>query len=126
MKRFASHDNRNGIHQGNAMTVDEIRSQALQLPVEERELLAVTLLGSLADSDEQAAIDAEWAREIQSRSNAYRTGKTETLDADESLARVRQQLPTPPVSLSNRLRAVRRHRSHPRRGTFQPAASILD
>jgi putative addiction module component (TIGR02574 family) len=74
------------------MTVDEIRSQALQLSAEERELLAVTLLGSLASADEQAAIDAEWAREIQSRSDAYRAGKIETFDAEESIARVRQQL----------------------------------
>ena len=74
------------------MTVEEIRSQALQLSAEERELLAVTLLGSLADADEQAAVDAEWAREIQSRSDAVRAGQTETLDAAESLARVRQQL----------------------------------
>jgi hypothetical protein len=54
--------------------------------------LESVLLGSLADSDEQAAINAEWTQEIQSRSNAYRSGKTETFDAEESLARVRQQL----------------------------------
>lgn len=73
------------------MTVDEIRSQALQLPADERELLAVTLWES-ASVDKQALIDAEWAQEIQARSDAYRTGKTEALDADESLAPVRQQL----------------------------------
>jgi putative addiction module component (TIGR02574 family) len=74
------------------MTVDQIRSQAMQLSVEEREMLAVTLLGSLASSEEQAEIDAEWVREIQSRSDAYRNGITEAYDAEESLARVRQQL----------------------------------
>lgn len=74
------------------LTIDETRSPALQLSVAERELLAVSLLGSLASADEQAAIDVEWAREIQARSDAYRAVKTETFDAEESLARVRQKL----------------------------------
>ncbi len=74
------------------MTIDELRTQALQLPASERELLAVDLLGSLTSTDTQAEIDAEWVEEISARSIAYRAGRAQTFDAQESLDRVRAKL----------------------------------
>ena len=74
------------------MTIDEIRTQALQLPVGERELLAVDLLGSLTSPETQTEIDAEWAEEISARSTAYRAGRAPACDAQESLDRVRAKL----------------------------------
>lgn len=71
------------------MTIDEIRMQALQLPADERELLAVELFGSLSGGETQAEIEAEWSEEIMARSDAYRAGTTQAFDAQESLERVR-------------------------------------
>lgn len=73
------------------MTIDEIRSQALSLPPQERELLAINLFGSLSLEECQIEIDGIWEAEIASRSEAVRTGRSETLDAQESLERVRAQ-----------------------------------
>ena len=73
------------------MTIDEIRLQAMQLSMSERELLAVDLLGSLNTPETEAEIHSEWATEITARSNAFRAGKTDSLDAYESLDRVRSQ-----------------------------------
>ena len=74
------------------MTMDEIRSQALSLPPHERELLAINQLGSLSSEECQIEMDEIWEAEIAARSEAVRTGRSETLDAQESLERVRAQL----------------------------------
>lgn len=76
------------------MSIDELRTQALLLSAEERELLAVELFGSLASSDMQTEVDEEWAAEILARSDALRAGHAAATDADESLARVRARLAT--------------------------------
>lgn len=74
------------------MTINEILSQALLLTAEERELLAVDLLGSLTTPETQAEIDTEWDKEIEARSDACRTGTAVTFDAQESLDRIRARL----------------------------------
>lgn len=74
------------------MTVDEIRSQALLLSPRERELLAINLFGSLSSEECQSEIDDTWEAEIAARADAVRTGRSETLDAQESLECVRAQL----------------------------------
>ena len=80
------------------MTIDEIRSQALSLSPHERELLAVNLFGSLSTEECQVEVDEIWEAEIAARFEAVRTGRTETLDAQESLERVRAQLATRAVN----------------------------
>lgn len=74
------------------MTVDEIRIRALELSREERELLGVELLCSLQTPETQPEIDAAWAEEILARSDAYRGGKVQALDAAETVERLRQRL----------------------------------
>lgn len=74
------------------MTVNEIRVRALELPRDERELLGVALLSSLESQESQAEVDAAWAEEILARSEAYRSGKVQSLDAAGTVERLRQRL----------------------------------
>ncbi len=74
------------------MRVDEIRARALELPREERELLGIALFGSLETAANQAEVDSAWATEILARSEAYRGGQVQALDASETAARIRQRL----------------------------------
>ena len=74
------------------MTVNEIRVCALELPRDERELLGVALLSSLESQESQAEVDAAWAEEILARSEAYRSGKVQSLDAAGTVERLRQRL----------------------------------
>ena len=74
------------------MTVDEVRVRALELPREERELLGIELLSSLESAETQAEVDAAWAEEILARSEAYRSGKVQALDAAGTVERLRQRL----------------------------------
>lgn len=74
------------------MTVNEIRVRALELPRDERELLGVALLSSLEPQETQAEVDAAWATEILARSDAYRSGKVQSLDASGTVERLRQRL----------------------------------
>jgi hypothetical protein len=71
----------------------EILERAMELPAEERELIAVQLLGSLRPSDvEQKEIDEAWAEEIERLASAYERGEVETIDAREAIDRIRQTL----------------------------------
>ncbi len=74
------------------MTVDEVRVRALELPREERELLGIELLSSLESAETQAEVDAAWAEEILARSEAYRSGKVQALDAAGTVERLRKRL----------------------------------
>ena len=76
------------------MTIDEIRMLALNLSREERELLGVELLSTLAPVEDQEAIDAAWNDEILARSDACRSGRVQTLDAAGTVDRLRQRLAT--------------------------------
>jgi putative addiction module component (TIGR02574 family) len=64
----------------------------MELPREERELLGIELLSSLESPETQAGVDAAWAEEILVRSEAYRSGKVQALDAAETVERLRQRL----------------------------------
>ena len=74
------------------MTIEELRSQALQLTASERELLAVDLFESLTSPDTQSEIDEEWDLEIAARSESVRAGTAQLLDSRESLDRIRGML----------------------------------
>ena len=74
------------------MTVDEIRARALELPREERELLGIALLGSLETTANQVEVETAWADEILARSDAYRRGQVQALNASETAERIRQRL----------------------------------
>ena len=74
------------------MTVNEIRVRALELPRDERELLGVALLSSLEPQETQDEVDAAWAAEILTRSDAYRSGQVQSLDAAGTVERLRQRL----------------------------------
>jgi putative addiction module component (TIGR02574 family) len=73
-------------------TVAELRQQVLHLSDSERELLAIELLGSLEPGHATEAVQAAWSAEIMSRSDALHAGTVQTLDAEESLALLRQRL----------------------------------
>lgn len=73
------------------MSDAEIRQQALHLSDTERELLAIELLGSLEPAEAAEAVQAAWHDEILSRSDALHAGQIQPLNADESLARVRER-----------------------------------
>ena len=74
------------------MTIDEIRMLALNLSPEERELLGVELLCTLSSDEDREESDAAWGEEILARSEAYRGGRVQTLDAVGTVERLRQQL----------------------------------
>jgi putative addiction module component (TIGR02574 family) len=75
----------------NAM--QQLLDSALALPEKERAELASVLIRSLEvtepDPNEQAEIDAAWAKEIRRRVEAYQAGKVRLIDADEVFASLR-------------------------------------
>lgn len=69
--------------------LNEVRSQALELPPSDRELLIHDLLVSLGDGDEgEAGADAAWTVEIARRSAEVRAGTARLVDMDLALERV--------------------------------------
>ena len=70
------------------LTNEQIKAEALRLPVHERARLAEELISSL---DEDAEIEAAWAEEIQRRLEDLRQGRVELVDADEVIARARSR-----------------------------------
>ncbi len=73
------------------MTIEQLRAELLQLPLSQRELLAIDLFESLSLED-QADIDTAWNREIAARSDRYHNGSAVTFDAQDSLERIRERL----------------------------------
>ena len=73
-------------------TVDEIRTQLLQLPPRDRAELARDLLLSLEETDFDDNVDAEWVEEIESRADAYERGDLTACDWRESVDRLRAAL----------------------------------
>lgn len=63
---------------------------ALALPPKERAELAVKLLESLADKEEQIAIDEVWEEEALARLKAYDEGKMEGVPYEEVVRKLRQ------------------------------------
>ncbi len=70
------------------MSVTEIQKQALELPAEERALLADQLMQSLEDPE----ILKAWAAESEDRWAAFKRGEITARDGDEALAELRQQI----------------------------------
>jgi putative addiction module component (TIGR02574 family) len=67
---------------------EEILQQALQLPEEDRERIAESLLGSIHSSDE-STFEEEWGPEIERRIAEIDAGKVQLLPGDEVMARLR-------------------------------------
>ena len=68
----------------------ELLEAALQLPTDERALVAAELLASM-DGEDQDLVDRAWAREIEERLARAKAGATTFSDCDEVEARVRKR-----------------------------------
>ena len=71
-------------------TRQELEAEALELPVESRSELAVTLLDSLEPSDTE--IQQRWIREAERRADEMRSGQVRGEPVGEVLARIRAKL----------------------------------
>ncbi len=71
-------------------TLQELEAEALELPVESRSELAVTLLDSLDPSD--AEIQERWIREAERRAEEMRSGRVRGEPIGEVLGRIRARL----------------------------------
>ena len=69
--------------------LEDIEAAALQLATSDRAKLAERLLISLDEDDE---ILASWVEEAERRGDAYERGEMETIDFDESIARLKAKL----------------------------------
>jgi putative addiction module component (TIGR02574 family) len=65
---------------------EQIKAEALRLPVRERALLAEELISSLDEDDD---VEAAWTEEIERRVAEVREGRVELVDAEEVMARLR-------------------------------------
>jgi len=72
---------------------DEIVSDALALPPEQRELLAEHLMESLdiVDPEEQERIDALWAEEAERRYKEIEDGVVKAIPGEEVMNRLRSR-----------------------------------
>lgn len=71
------------------MTVEQIATEALSLPTEDRAALAERLVESL-DAAELNRIDHLWAEESRRRLDEILQGTVETIPGDVALARARR------------------------------------
>lgn len=72
--------------------VDHVRDQALRLDEMERAALARDLLVSLENTEPDESVQADWAVEIEARSDAVARGDFSATDWRESIERVREHL----------------------------------
>jgi putative addiction module component (TIGR02574 family) len=72
-------------------TADDLLSEMLRLPVEERAWIARELLLSL-DEEKVPDAEAEWVQELERRVLEVVSGKAETYDARQAIEEVRAQL----------------------------------
>ena len=73
-------------------TADELLSDALRLPPEERARLAHELLLSLESDGEDSEAEAEWARELERRAQEVIGGKVELVSPEEARRQVAEHL----------------------------------
>ena len=73
------------------MTVEELKSQAMQLSVRERAVLAEHLLASLQE-DDGADVEAAWLNEARRRRRAFRNGEISAAAAESALRDARAKL----------------------------------
>jgi len=71
------------------MTTERLIEEALSLPVEERALIADSLLRSLNAPD--AAIDAKWIEVAKRRREELRTGKVKPIPGDEVFSEIAER-----------------------------------
>ena len=73
------------------LTIDQITTEAMQLPVSSRAELAEKLVESL-DFPEHDDIRRAWAAEAISRRDEVRSGRVQTIPGEQVLAEVRRML----------------------------------
>ena len=73
------------------LPIDQLTSEAMQLPPASRAELAEKLVESL-DVAELTEIDRLWAAEAKRRCDEVRQGLVKTIPGDEALAQVRRSL----------------------------------
>ncbi len=71
-------------------TLEELKTEALKLPIESRSELAATLLGSLEASE--AEIQESWIREAERRAEEMRSSQVRGEPIGDVLARIRAKL----------------------------------
>ncbi len=74
-----------------ALTIDQITSEAMQLPVSSRAELAEKLVESL-DFTEDDTVRTAWAAEAIRRRDDVRSGRVQTIPGEQVLAEIRQML----------------------------------
>jgi putative addiction module component (TIGR02574 family) len=67
---------------------EEILQKALELPEEDRERIAESLLWSV-NSDDESTFEEEWGSEIQRRIAEIDEGKVQLIPGNEVMARLR-------------------------------------
>ena len=73
------------------LTIDQIATEAMQLPVSARAELAEKLVESL-DFSEDSDVQRVWATEAIRRRDDVRSGRVQTIPGEQVLAEVRRML----------------------------------
>lgn len=77
------------------LTLDQIETEALKLPVRERADLAQRLFASLEGEEtpeDPAEVEQAWLEEAERRYRRYLAGETQPAPAADAIARVRSRL----------------------------------
>lgn len=75
-----------------SLTIDALAREAMELPAEQREILARQLLDSI-DPEMAPGIEAAWRDEIEQRVEEMKSGKVAGVPAAEVFERLRQIAP---------------------------------
>jgi putative addiction module component (TIGR02574 family) len=73
-------------------STDDLFTDALRLPVEDRARLAHKLLVSLEDEEAHPSAEVEWVQELERRARDVLSGAVETEDAEVVLDRISARL----------------------------------
>lgn len=73
-------------------TKDELLTDVLQLPTEERAEVAHKLLLSLDEGPDDVSAEAAWSRELERRAEDIRQGRVKTVPWEEVEARITARL----------------------------------
>jgi hypothetical protein len=76
-----------------ALTMEEIRSEALRLSAQERARLAKELITSLdeLEAEDEAAVEAAWRDETRRRLEQFRRGELEAEDGPALMEKLRSR-----------------------------------
>jgi len=76
------------------LPLEELETEALELPVRDRAALAHRLIASLDEGpeDDPTEVELAWEEEIRRRLAAYRSGKVQTISSDDVFAKARALL----------------------------------